>query len=879
MSNVYDKVMRFGMHAMATETEFSAGGDVYYVDGNSGNASNTSTSGQGDSWGEPFATVNYAISRCSNGANNVIFVAQNHTETIADTNDDNVSGTTTDEFCVDKSNVTIIGMGENTSRPTFTLNGATDAMIDVRATNCTLANLIFYNTQDGNVEMLAASAGASGLTIENCKFYTSANDAEPIVQVALIANCHDVTIRGCYFSNVAGGDQILTAIDCEGASDRLRVIDNIFLGDWNEHILDADTAASVDIQVVGNFFNNTDATVGNAISLHASCTGFIKNNTIQTVSGTSAAVLTGLCVYEGNTPAIGTQPNHWYVDSGVGVATNSGLSWETALTTVDLAIGKCTADNGDVIHVAAGHAENIDGTAACDIDIADVTIIGEGHGINRPTLTIKTDTTNGTIDWTADDCRMTNMRIAVSTTASMKYMILLSGLSAEIDHCEFLGNASQQPLTMITIGHTSDGIANYANIHHNEFTCLTAGTGASAIDIVKDMVGLKITDNIFNGDWDNAVIDVDAAGDACTDIRIMDNIMIQLLSGQHCIQISGVTVTGLIKGNTFISDTRAVVCDPAICSMIDNKWSKLGTGMEAIHDVDHNTCGIHLFVDSGATGAGDTAGHGYSWSNPAATLNYAMTLCTADQGDVVHLAAGHSETVTDTGTTHPDLDIAGVHVKGHGSGFSKPTLLLNHADAEVVFGANNCTLENVVISGTANAVTNGIIFDGARTGCVIKGCDFIQTSTNELASGIITAAGCTNLVIEDCNFRGGAQAAVCAINYTGASDGCVLRGCLFTGAYSTAPVISATNPTTNMIITKNVFNTTGTTDTLNLQGNSTGVFYENVIVLNAATYAAACDIGNLVNIHNYAIADDDLTGAKGGALDTVFASCAVTADG
>lgn len=878
--NVYDKITRYGWAGLASESGQPAGGDVFYVDSASGNKANTSGSGQGDSWDLPFSTVNYAISRCSNGANNIILVAPGHAETIADTNDDGVSGTTTDEFCVDKSTVSIIGLGENTQRPTFTLNGATDAAIDVRGANCTMANLIFYNTQDGNVAMMDVQATGSGLTLENCKFYESAADAEPIVQLILTANVDDVTIRGCHFSNVSGGDQILTAIDCEGGSDRLRLIDNVFHGDYNEHILDADTAASTDIQVVDNYFQNVDATVGNVISLHASATGFVLNNTIQTVAGSSAAVLTGLCVYKGNTPAIGTQPNHWYVDSGVGVATNSGQSWETALATIDSANNKCTASNGDVIHVAAGHAEDITGgtTFVLDLDVAGVTVMGEGVGDNRPTLTIKSDTTNGMIDLTADDVRITNIIFAVSTTASMKMMITIDGDNVEIDHCTFLGNASQQMLTQITVG-GGDNDADHCHIHDCKFINLSGGTGVSAIDVVKDEDYLVIENNYFNGDWDNAVIEFDAGANACADMLIRNNIMIQAQSGITCILQSGVANTGMIVGNTFITDTRSVVCDPAICTMIDNKWSKLGTGMEGIHDVDHNTCGIHLFVDSGATGAGDTAGHGYSWANPTATLNHAMTLCTANQGDIVHIAAGHSETVTTTSTTHPDLDIAGVHVIGHGSGYSKPTFLLDHADAEVIFGANNCTLENVVISGTIDAVTNGIIFDGARTGCSIINCDFIQTGTDELAAAIVTAAGCSNLLIRGCNFRADGSAEVSAINLTDTADFIIIEDCIFHGTYSTCCIVGLTNPQTNVYIRRNLFaDLSSGKDTINLQSSSTGVFMENFVVIGASGLATALDMGDLFLVHNYAIDDADGGSAVCAVTDAVLGSVAATAD-
>ena len=83
----------------------------------------------------------------------------------------------------------------------------------------------------------------------------------------------------------------------------------------------------------------------------------------------------------------------FYVDSGV-VNEGDGSSWLNATDTLDEAINLCTADRGDVILVAQGHAES--GTAAdlWDADVAGITIIHLGNGANQGTYTFAdTDTT------------------------------------------------------------------------------------------------------------------------------------------------------------------------------------------------------------------------------------------------------------------------------------------------------------------------------------------------------------------------------------------------------------------------------------------------------------------------------------------------------
>ena len=344
--NVFDKVLRLGWEGISNSLAQPAGGSIFYVDGNSGNAANTASVGQGASWDTPFANVNYAISRCSNNAGDIILIAADHTETIADTNASNVSGTTTDEFCVDKSGITIIGLGTGTRRPKITLATATDACIDIRDANCTLYNLIFYNTIADNVAMMDVQAGAHGLLIENCMFYESANDAESLIQINLTTGITDVTIRGCRFYNVYGGDSD-ACIVAEGATTRLKVTDCLFRGDWTEHVVDADVAAGFDIEIVDNVFNQLDPTVGSVLDLHASTTGVIKDNTVHVpAGGSSVDIIAAGCLVSGNRVSNAEGTNTQEVGGGVvvGNATKTYINWTAAKHTLFNVVGPVRVD-------------------------------------------------------------------------------------------------------------------------------------------------------------------------------------------------------------------------------------------------------------------------------------------------------------------------------------------------------------------------------------------------------------------------------------------------------------------------------------------------------------------------------------------------------
>jgi len=69
---------------------------------------------------------------------------------------------------------------------------------------------------------------------------------------------------------------------------------------------------------------------------------------------------------------------------------NYGRQPDNPFRTIDYAIGRCTANNGDVIYVLPGHAEAIGIANGIDLDVGGVKIIGLGQGTGRPTITLDT---------------------------------------------------------------------------------------------------------------------------------------------------------------------------------------------------------------------------------------------------------------------------------------------------------------------------------------------------------------------------------------------------------------------------------------------------------------------------------------------------------
>ena len=81
--------------------------------------------------------------------------------------------------------------------------------------------------------------------------------------------------------------------------------------------------------------------------------------------------------------------NVFWVDSGAGSDQNKG-TFARPFKTMDYAVGRCTANNGDMVMVKPGHTETVTAAAGLDLDVAGITFVGFGNGSDRPTIDFTT---------------------------------------------------------------------------------------------------------------------------------------------------------------------------------------------------------------------------------------------------------------------------------------------------------------------------------------------------------------------------------------------------------------------------------------------------------------------------------------------------------
>jgi hypothetical protein len=167
------------------------------------------------------------------------------------------------------------------------------------------------------------------------------------------------------------------------------------------------------------------------------------------------------------------------------------------------------------------------------------------------------------------------------------------------------------------------------------------------------------------------------------------------------------------------------------------------------------TTGNVFFVHS----SGSNGNSGKTPAQPFATVDYAVSQCTASQGDLVVVMPGHAETTTAVG-----LDVAGVTVFGLGFGRNRPALTATTDSSDLVsVSAANCSLQNVRLVGAASGCT--ALLD-------INAADFYaQRLVLEHGAAPTTAitvpASAHRFTLEDCVFRGTAAGPAIGISFEG----------------------------------------------------------------------------------------------------------------
>ena len=265
--------------------------------------------------------------------------------------------------------------------------------------------------------------------------------------------------------------------------------------------------------------------------------------------------------------------NVWWVGSvkgdswNAGVDTDGGGTKDNPFKTIDYAIGKCTANNGDVIYVLPQHAETISAAAGIAADVACISIIGLGNGTIRPIITFSATASTFTV--TAANVAIENMQFQNAIDS------LVSGISITAAGCSIKGCEFSQPTSTndALIWILTTAAADDLTIQGNIFRASHAGPTEAIRLVGTDRA--NILDNYLIGSWSTAAIN--AITTACLEILIARNTISNSVTDKLAIDLVA-ACTGRIEYNsgTVVSTagiSDAAIIDAANCQLAQNYFS------------------------------------------------------------------------------------------------------------------------------------------------------------------------------------------------------------------------------------------------------------------------------------------------------------------
>ena len=274
------------------------------------------------------------------------------------------------------------------------------------------------------------------------------------------------------------------------------------------------------------------------------------------------------------------------------------------------------------------------------------------------------------------------------------------------------------------------------------------------------------------------------------------------------------------------------------------------------------TFGNIFYVDSVTGSNSDT---GTSPVTAVATIDYAIGLCTANNGDVILVLQGHAETVTAAIT----CDVAGVTIIGLGEGNQRPVITGSGTIDAITVTAAGVVLENLRFAAPAVDAQTAHV-NVAAAGCVLRDLKMIGSAGSENVVDMITiATGGDDCLIEGVRMYNVTVDCVSGIDIEAAIARAEIRNCLIEGAFSTGALIDSATGTL-AYIHHNVFkNTKAATSSVTFTtGNTTGVFEHNFVSGRHTTIATNLVEGTGMDFNqNYVVEEAALSGLLEPAAD------------
>ena len=324
---------------------------VLFVDSGATNALDADDGYHGHDLINPLATWDYANSLCTASEGSIILLAPSHNENLGNAQID-----------LDVVGVHTMGMGHGALRPRIDF-GHANSSINIGANDVSIQGVDFLPAITDVLIGVDVESGVTNFRMLDCGFLEGedgSNVDEFIVCVDLKSANHDALIKKNVFRSQVSAAGCTTGIMLTAASSRVRIEDNLAVGNFSTAFID-DGAACSAIYIVGNTMKVADGEPG--IELTSTTTGIIADNKIESTGlAVDAMIVAADCSWfnnlgvtadgssaeiigagESNAAVIAANPNAafaevYWVDADSGSDSNDGLSPGAAFETIAAAI-------------------------------------------------------------------------------------------------------------------------------------------------------------------------------------------------------------------------------------------------------------------------------------------------------------------------------------------------------------------------------------------------------------------------------------------------------------------------------------------------------------------------------------------------------------
>jgi len=276
---------------------------------------------------------------------------------------------------------------------------------------------------------------------------------------------------------------------------------------------------------------------------------------------------------------------------GIGAANANKGSYLQPFLTIDYAVGRCTANRGDVIYVMPGHSETVSGAAGIDFDVAGITVIGLGTGDKQPRIDFTA--TTSTVEVNADNITLQNLNFHANISGVVVGLSVLTlATDLLVSECVFDVETTTTDEFVIAI---NVGVGCSRLVVENCIMDMGLGGAAAAIKFVGATAGATIKNNRIVGDYSLALIS--GITTLSTEIYVHDNFLMNGGAGNigtvACMVLLTGT-TGAFWNNKFVTNvTAAVTAAVAADTMVNAGENFISTSVEAQgQQIDGGTNGL-----------------------------------------------------------------------------------------------------------------------------------------------------------------------------------------------------------------------------------------------------------------------------------------------